>query len=981
MLLTGKAYSQKVIRVNTFTYNVNEGLLQSHVNDIAFDEFNFAWLSFENGIQKFDGANFIDVPVQKGLPDDKNVKFFNDSSGKLFISHEQGVSVYNAYNNTLKEILKFSKSDNYSPDFIGIYKGVLYLASQPGLIYALNLNDYKSTRFTLPSWPKESKILHGNIFSGKILDGKTIAKIANNLILIDLINKTIPGIFSNAGDKYFLPNDENLKAQYLVTNGKIISHKEYDFNTKFEKEIKIINSDLLPLRAAIFSGREKKYYSFFNRLYAKTNSSDEFEYVTLQNKPICGNDIIFKISKDRFGNIYLLTLNSGIRIIFPNQYNLKYFGVEEPKKSFVTSLCIDKKSNRVLVGTYGNGLLIFDTTQKLIQHILTLPNEKIPFSLSAILKLSLDEYVMMPFGKLSGYVFNVNTGSIKTIPFNPPLKKDNAISYYGNKIKNKKGKDWVQIGENVFSITQNELRYFNVPLKGGIGGNFYNNYFIQFYDNHLQFYDSVGDIKKRFFIPNTGGTRCIKTDGNFIYLGSNKGIFKIDSLGNILYHLTKNDGLPDECIYAMHLEDNGDLWCSTNKGIFKLTASHQILQVSKEDGLQENEFNTNVVEEAEDGELYFGGVNGVSSFYPKNIFEQNEKTGIIFTRIKVNNKIFEADSAAAWSVNKLILNHTENSIAFDFMARLNGNPSHLLYQYKMLGVDDEWIPSKGLETVRYFLQPGNYKFQVYASRLYNPNAIPMAEITLIISPPFWKTWWFISALSLAFLAIVYFIIRGYYRKKYRKKLLALEQENKMQLERNKISKDLHDSIGAYANVVLYKTELLQKEKEAAKSVSIVNDLKYASRDIITSLRENIWALKQDSFTAEECLLRMKNFILNISRYYPDIQFKILGEAPDKQQLHYQNALHAVRIVQEAITNAVKHSQATKVILNSETINKSWILTVVDNGQGFKQTGWSEDNEAYGLDNMRHRATEAKFDLKVTSLPGEGTNITINISTI
>ena len=256
MLLTGKAYSQKVIRVNTFTYNVNEGLLQSHVNDIAFDEFNFAWLSFENGIQKFDGANFIDVPVQKGLPDDKNVKFFNDSSGKLFISHEQGVSVYNAYNNTLKEILKFSKSDNYSPDFIGIYKGVLYLASQPGLIYALNLNDYKSTRFTLPSWPKESKILHGNIFSGKILDGKTIAKIANNLILIDLINKTIPGIFSNAGDKYFLPNDENLKAQYLVTNGKIISHKEYDFNTKFEKEIKIINSDLLPLRSAIFSGRE-----------------------------------------------------------------------------------------------------------------------------------------------------------------------------------------------------------------------------------------------------------------------------------------------------------------------------------------------------------------------------------------------------------------------------------------------------------------------------------------------------------------------------------------------------------------------------------------------------------------------------------------------------------------------------------------------------------------------------------------------------
>ena len=981
MLLDGKAYCQNVIRVNTFSYNVNEGLLQSHVNDIAFDEFNFAWISFDNGIQKFDGANFIDVPIQKGLPDDKNVKFFNDSSGKLFISHEQGVSVYNANNNTIKEILKFPKQDNYIPDFIGTNNRVLYLASQAGVIYEIDLNDYKSANFTLPYWPKNPDYLQENKFSRKIIEGQTVAKISDKIILIDLLKKTISNSYSNAGDKFFLPNDDNLKAEFLITTGKIVLHKEYDFNTTLEKEIKVINSDLLPLRASTFSDEEKKYYSFFNRLYIKENSGNYLEYVTLQNKPICGNDIIYKISKDHFGNIYLLTLNSGIRIVFPNQFNLKYFGVEDQKKSFTTSLCIDKKSNRVLVGTYGNGLLIFDTAQKLIQHITNLPGENITFSLSAILKYRNDEYVLMPFGKSSGYVYNAKTTSITTIPINPSFKKDNAISYYGNKIKNKEGKTWVQIGENVFSIVENELRYFNAPMKGGIGGNFYNNYFLQFYNNHIEFKNASGRLMKKFPIQNTGGVRCIETDNNFIYLGSNKGIFKIDSLGKILYHLTKNDGLPDECIYAMHLQGNGDLWCSTNRGIFKITPSHQILQISKEDGLQENEFNTNVVEEADDGELFFGGVNGVSSFYPQNIFEQNEKTEIIFTRIKINNKIFESDSAAAWSLNKLVLNHKENAIAFDFIARLNGNPSHLMYQYKMIGVDDEWIPIKGLQTIRYFLQPGNYKFQVYASKLFDPNAKPLAEITVIISPPFWKTWWFITIFSLACLIILYFIISGYYKNKYKNKLVKLEQENKMQQERNKISKDLHDSIGAYANVVLYKTELLQKEKEANKSVSIVNDLKYASRDIITSLRENIWALKQDSFTAEDCMLRMKNFILNISRYYPDMQFKITGEAPEGKQLPYQNALHAVRIVQEAITNAVKHSQATKVILNSEHINKNWILTISDNGQGFKQTGLSEDIEAYGLDNMRHRASEAKFDLHMTSLPGEGTTITINIPSI
>src|SRR6185295_17754559 len=130
--------------------------------------------------------------------------------------------------------------------------------------------------------------------------------------------------------------------------------------------------------------------------------------------------------------------------------------------------------------------------------------------------------------------------------------------------------------------------------------------------------------------------------------------FKIDSGGKVLLHLTKENGLPDECIYAINFDKEGFLWCSSNKGIFRINKNNSILQLKKEDGLQENEFNTNIVAQAEDGELFFGGVNGVSSFYPTAISQYHEKIELLFTRIKVNNEEAFTDTAA-WTISDIDL--------------------------------------------------------------------------------------------------------------------------------------------------------------------------------------------------------------------------------------------------------------------------------------------------------------------------------------
>lgn len=399
-----------------------------------------------------------------------------------------------------------------------------------------------------------------------------------------------------------------------------------------------------------------------------------------------------------------------------------------------------------------------------------------------------------------------------------------------------------------------------------------------------------------------------------------------------------------------------------------------ILQLRREDGLQENEFNTNVVAKSEDGEIYFGGVNGISSFFPAAIGGFEENIDLLFTSIKVNNEDVMKDSAA-WNIRNIKLPYSQNALAFDFITKANNNPDQYIYQYKMEGVDKEWIPHQALQTVRYSLPPGKYRFMIAASRFFDKDAVAMRSVDILIRPPFWKTWWFLGAVGLIFFAGIAYATNQYSRKRYQKKLVELESDFKVRLERERISRDLHDNIGAYANAVLYNTELLEKEDQPIVKEELMKDLKYASKDIITSLRETVWALKKDNYTAEECLLRIRNFIQSLSRIYQDIQFRVEGEASG-EKLHYTRALNVVRIMQEAVTNAIKHSGTRNITITSNEADGKWELKVTDDGNGFTRHEFNGEDAGMGLENMRKRAFDSGFRLEIESSPGSGTSVTI-----
>jgi len=982
-----EAKPQTISRYNTFSYSVNEGLLQSTMADMAFDKNNFCWISFPNGIQKFDGKNFITVPVQPGLPDDKLTYFFKCRNGDLLISHSQGISKYEITSNRFIQVYNNTPSVKKAVQFIGEDEGLIYFYNVTGTITAIDHQTFKTATTTETGFPDYSvNTDYRPKLSDNIINHKVALEIKSRLYLWDLQNRKLISRSDSIPQlsPYFLSlrsENEVLYYTYKINNALQV----YNFEQKTNRILFVKGKDAEPIyRCVVFPWQNKMLISFSNKLYETDTTLQELksELVNFQNQPVTGTAGIWKLIQDNFGNLYIVTITGGIKKIIRNNYPVKYYGTEKKEGNNILSILPDKMNNRILAGTAGNGLLVFDTLQRVVKHFKSLPGSKKPFlAINTIIKNNKGDYLLFINHEKALWELSHDLSQFSRIKLTSSIREESSgIQYFGTPLfRNDEGaiiqSQSMLYKTNFASNTVTEHQITNAYTMGGL---LYHTMVITHANDELIFLDAetLTEIKKMPF-KNTSYVRCFSKDpANNIYIGSNNGIFKIDSTGKILLQLTKENGLPDNCIYAMVFDNEGFLWCSTNKGIFKLSKDNSILQLTKEDGLQENEFNTNVATQTEDGELFFGGVNGVSSFYPATINSFEEKINLFFTKIKINNEEAFKDTAV-WGITKIELPYYQNSLSFDFIAMGNNNPGQYIYQYKMDKIDEQWIQNNDLQTVRYLLPPGEYVFKIYASRFFDKDAKPLKEIHITINPPFWKTWWFFTGIALLLLAIMAYAINRYNKRKYEKKLAELEAEHKIQLERERISRDLHDSIGAYANAVLYSTELLQKEEDAVERNELMNDLKFASKDIITSLRETIWALKKDNYTAEDCLLRIKNFIQPFTRYYPLIKFAVEGEAPAGKELHYTKALNAVRIVQEAVTNAIKHASPSYIKVTSKETDGQWNLEIANDGKGFNYSAVRSTEPGNGLQNMEQRAKEAGFTISILS-DKNGTVITILI---
>lgn len=300
------------------------------------------------------------------------------------------------------------------------------------------------------------------------------------------------------------------------------------------------------------------------------------------------------------------------------------------------------------------------------------------------------------------------------------------------------------------------------------------------------------------------------SDAGYLWIGTKGGgLNRLEKSSGNFFHITVKEGLPDNVVYGLLTDDAGNIWGSTNKGIFCLTLSKNgnkpgwtFRNFTKDDGLQDNEFNTNAYRKMPNGNLAFGGVNGLNIFNPKEILAKNYKPQVFITNILIGNLPVQPNDNtgvlknAIEQTQSITLNHLQDILTLEFSSLDFTAPNQNKYRYQLVGIDKEWVESGTRRTATYLHLPsGSYTFKVQGSNSQGVWSDKITELKIRVLPPWWFSWW--AYVLYALLAVI--AVRAYFKFKINKaklqsQLVFEQQEAKRVKELDTVKTQLYANI-------------------------------------------------------------------------------------------------------------------------------------------------------------------------------------------
>lgn len=257
--------------------------------------------------------------------------------------------------------------------------------------------------------------------------------------------------------------------------------------------------------------------------------------------------------------------------------------------------------------------------------------------------------------------------------------------------------------------------------------------------------------------PNTiphNAVSCLLSDPvdpAILWIGTKGGgLSRLDTRNGTFKHLNSHEGgLPNDVIYGILPDQNGNLWLSSNKGIIRYTPSTgRLRNFTETDGLQSDEFNTWAYAPGRDGTLMFGGINGLNIFHP-SLFEDNPNVPTVcLTGLKINNTpVAPGDSTgvlplAPEFLSNIDLSYEQNNITLEFAALEYTAPAKNRFRWILEGAEQNWHPPAEGNSATYLnLTPGHYTFKVMAANGDGLWCEQAATLAITIHPPWWRSIW------------------------------------------------------------------------------------------------------------------------------------------------------------------------------------------------------------------------------------------------
>ncbi|MDB5228413.1 MAG: signal transduction histidine kinase, partial [Bacteroidota bacterium] len=791
--------------------DIKNGLSQNSVSNIFQDSKGFIWFCTDEGLNRYDGYNFIKFDKQI---DNKNSLISNftsciteSSPGVFWIGTAKGLSIY------FFESKKFLNIDNpaqikkvTAEDSVTVWVQTQYS------LYKLRLteNEKKDADFNVSIEPMNA---YKEILCKPDRNHFYIAGRDNNVYVYDFNTKLISLKSTSPICRMLIPQKIN-----GIVNDK---HKFYWIGTntglyKVDEDFTTIDS--FPLQRKTISGLQDKItgvsFGKLGNIYIATYQHGLVVFDVARNKFIevesdpynltsIPDNKILSLLIDNSSTLWVGTKGSGVAVSSRYKFKFEHITQEPFKTTWLTNkyiLCFEADNNdNIWIGTEGGGLYQFKTKENIFSNW---RNNFSSNSLSndIVQSLLIDSYRNLWAGTLNGICkFNPSTNSFKRYFLTTHTSSDNLkIPAYSmiRLFESKAGK--------LYAMDENFIYLFN-PLK-----NKFENLFFDFktaniiprsiYEDkdstwwiasasglfHIDINKGVLDedrlaaINKKYF--KTDQLYCIlNEDDEHLWIGSgNSGLYFFDKRQmKIEANYTEKNGLSNNFVYGILKDNSGKLWMSTNRGISVFTPTiKQFRNYDINDGLQSNEFNSGAYLKTKNNELLFGGINGFNIIDPDMIPYNSFKPLVNITEIKTDDKSYNLFPYTK-QTKRMKLSNSENNVSFEFASSDYSNIPKNAFEYKLEGYDKNWTRTNRNFVSYTKLPPGNYIFNVRASNNDGVWSDQVASFDFRIRPMIWQTWWF------RIIAGVFIVVMSYRAITNRIQSAQRKEKEKMQLARQK----------------------------------------------------------------------------------------------------------------------------------------------------------------------------------------------------
>jgi len=824
--------------------SVLEGLSNSNVQTTLQDHLGFIWIGTVNGLNRYDGYSCKvfkhRLNDSSSLPDNEIFSIFEDSNKDLWIGTAFGMCMYERNTNSFinhTEIKKLSRVLHFVED-----KDKTLYTSASTTLYAKRKNDKKFR--PLFGFSEDDEILAMCIDSRGIFWMVTRENFIYNydpkLKRVterkDIPVKDITGILED--------RDHNI----LFSTGTGF----YCYSTKEKKLVPFLKKSKLNTlitnfeedqEGRIWAGTVNNGFYIIDKartnIYHYTHSTGDPE--SLSSNSV--NDIYI----DRNQNFWLGTYAGGENLLTERNfdtYRSNLASENSLSNNNIASLCEDSQGN-IWIGTDGGGLNKFNPKTKKFTRFRASSANVNTISTNVVTSILIDKKGTMWLGYWDGGFDSYNPVTNKFTHYKMSDKSgpgkdllDPNVMYL---FEDRQGNIWVQTLTSLMLFDQKANRLIHYPT-GGHARDTYITDMLDARDGNLYLASWLGlqildrKTKKRIsFTHNDKDPQSICNDKLFtvtedskgrIWIGTSEGLSLFDKKSKKFSNIYAKDGLPSDIIYGIYEDRKGNLWLSTNNGICSYNPeTKKIKTYNISDGIQGNEFKINAHLKLKNGGLVFGGINGFTIFNPDRIKENRNPPPVVFTDFQIFNSSVspsDPDSPLKTDISltkEITLNYDQSVFTIEFSALNYISQQKNQYSYILENFEKNWNKaSKNRRATYTNLDPGEYIFRVRASNNDGVWNMGGSSLKIIVTPPFWLTWWFRLLSFIAIISGIYFFYR-YRTRQIRAQKAVLEklvsERTEQVVRQSEHLQHLNEELQVQAEELQLKSELEQQAREEA----------------------------------------------------------------------------------------------------------------------------------------------------------------------